>query len=247
MNNQVILITGAASGIGKATAIEFASQNITVVIADISEKGEETRDLIIRSGGTAMYFKADVSSYLDHKSIMNQIIHTYGRLDYVFNNAGIEQKPMRLIDVEEENWDRIININLKSVWLGMKAQIPYMRKQGRGVIINTASVAALKAVEDIGIYNASKAGVVMLSKTAAREYARDNIRVNAICPGLVMTEMAVRMSKEHPKYFQEKMLDVIPMSRGGQPQEIAKMVLWLCREATFITGQCITADGGWLA
>ncbi|WP_267900596.1 SDR family NAD(P)-dependent oxidoreductase [Legionella qingyii] len=125
----------------------------------------------------------------------------YGQLDYAFNNAGIEQKPEKIADVTEETWEKLININLKGVWLGMKSQIAYMVKQGGGVIINTASVAALKAVEEIGIYNATKSAVIMLSRTAAREYAKNKIRVNAICPGLIMTEMAIRMPEEHPALF----------------------------------------------
>lgn len=245
-DKKVVLITGAASGIGKETAIEFSRNSVSVVIADISEKGEETRDIIIKNGGSASYFKCDVTKYSDHQTLINNIIKEYGQLDYAFNNAGIEQKPEKIADVSEETWDKLININLKGVWLGMKSQIPFMIKHG-GVIINTASVAALKAVEEIGIYNATKSAVVMMSRTAAKEYAKNNIRVNAICPGLIMTEMAIRMSEEHPTYFKEKMLDVIPMGRGGQPEEIAKMVFWLCKSATFITGQCITADGGWLA
>ena len=246
-DKKVILITGAASGIGKETAIEFARNSVSVVIADISEKGEETRDIIIENGGSSSYFKCDVTKYSDHQTLINNIIKVYGQLDYVFNNAGIEQKPEKIADVSEETWEKLININLKGVWLGMKSQIPFMIKQGGGVIINTASVAALKAVEEIGIYNATKSAVVMMSKTAAREYAKNKIRVNAICPGLIMTEMAIRMSEEHPAFFKEKMLDVIPMGRGGKPEEIAQMVLWLCKSASFITGQCITADGGWLA
>ena len=245
-DHKVALVTGAASGIGKATALEFSKNRIAVVIADISEKGEETRDLILKNGGSASYFKCDVTQYSDHQDIINKTIQTYKRLDYAFNNAGIEQKPARLADLDEKDWDRLVNINLKGVWLSMKAQIPCMIKQGGGVIINNASVAALKAVEEIGVYNATKSGVAMLSRTAAREYAKDNIRVNAVCPGLVMTEMATRMSKEHPDFF-EKLLSVVPMGRGAQPEEIAQMVVWLCEGATFMTGQCIASDGGWLA
>lgn len=244
---KVILITGAAFGIGKATALLCAEQGLSVVIADISEQGEASRDLILKSGGKAVYFRCDVTHAIAHQQLLLEIHKKFGRLDYTFNNAGIEQQPAKMADIEEEQWDKVLSVNLKGVWLGMKSQLRYMLKQGHGVIVNTASVAALKAVEQIGIYNAAKAGVVLLTKTAAREYAKHNIRVNAICPGLIMTEMAERMAQTHPSYFQENMLNVIPMGRGGTPDEMARLVLWLCREATFITGQCITADGGWLA
>lgn len=245
-NRKVVLITGAASGIGKATAIEFAKNEVAVVIADISEQGEETRDIIIKNRGIASYFKCDVTQYSEHQSVIQKTLQAYKRLDYAFNNAGIEQKPARIADIDEKDWDRLVNINLKGVWLSMKAQIPCMIKQGGGVIVNNASVAALKAVEEIGVYNATKSGVAMLTRTAAREYAQDNIRINAICPGLVMTEMATRMSEEHPDFFQN-LLSVVPMGRGAQPKEIAQMVIWLCESASFMTGQCIASDGGWLA
>ncbi len=247
ISQKVALITGAASGIGRATAIEFSKNDIAVVIADISEKGEETRDFILKSGGAASYFKCDVTRHSDHQSLLSKTLQTYGRLDYTFNNAGIEQKPSKIADVDEETWERLININLKGVWLSMKSQIPLMIKQRGGVIVNNASVSALKAVDEIGVYNATKSGVVMMTRTAAREYAKDKIRINALCPGLVMTEMALRMSEEHPSYFKEKLLDVIPMGRGSQPEEIAQVVVWLCTGATFMTGQCIASDGGWLA
>lgn len=248
-DNKVALITGAASGIGQAIAYEFGKQGAKVAIVDISEAAEATRDYIIQGGAEALFIKADVSKTESHNTIIEIINKTYGRLDFACNNAGIEQFPTKLIDVEENTWDRIIDINLKSVWLGMRTQIPYFIKNNiPGIIVNTASVAGLQAYQDIGIYNCSKAGVTMLTKTAALEHAKQNIRINAICPGLVMTEMTVRMSEKDPEYFKSKFLDVVPMGRGASPHEIAAPALFLCSDAaSFITGQCLVVDGGLLS
>lgn len=250
MNNKidtkVALVTGGAAGIGASTAVEFAKHNIAVVIADISEKGEQIRDKITALGGSATFIKCDVAKHDDHTRLMQDILKQYGRLDYAFNNAGVEQVPAKVADVDEATWDQLININLKGVWLGMKLQIPLMLKQGSGSIVNNASVVGLKSMAEIGIYNCSKAAVVMLTRTAAREYAQHGLRINAICPGLVMTDMATKMSKDNHEFFQ-KILSEIPMKRGAQPEEIAKQVVWLAKDASYITGESLVSDGGWLA
>ncbi len=245
--DKVALITGAGSGIGRATAYEFAEAGAKVVIADIAETGEETRDYIIKKGNEAIFVKCDVTKMEEHQGLLNEIIKQYHKIDFAFNNAGIEQTPNKLAEIDENTWDNVIEVNLKGVWLGMKSQIPFLIKNGGGVIINTASVAGLKALADSSAYASAKAAVAMLSRTAAVEYAKQNIRINVINPGLVMTEMVARVWREHPEYF-ETILDLVPMGRAAEPSEIAKIVVWLCSEAaSYITGQCIVADGGWLA
>lgn len=246
MNNKVALVTGGASGIGASTAIEFAKQNVAVVIADVLEKGEETRDQIVELGGNAIFVKCNVGKYDEQKNLMDEIIRKYGRLDYAFNNAGIEQKESKIADVDEATWDRLMNVNLKGVWLGMKLQIPYMIKQGGGAIVNTSSIAGLKSLEGMGVYNCTKAGMIMLTRTAAREYGQYGIRINAVCPGLIITDMVRRLSEGKPG-FQEKTISEIPMQRAGQPEEIAKLVVWLAKEGSYITGQALVEDGGWVA
>lgn len=247
MKNKVVFISGAASGIGKQAALTFSHAGAIVAIADISPKIGETSQLIKSQGGEVISFQMDVSKASDHQEVLSKIVGQYGKLDCAFNNAGIEQHPGKMVDVEESAFDRLLAVNLKGVWLAMKTQIPQMIKQGGGVIVNTASVAALKGVADISVYTATKAGVELLSRSAAIEYAQSNIRINVLCPGLVMTDMAIRMEKENPDYF-NRIKSIIPMGRGASPEEIAKKALWLCRdESSFITGQCIVADGGYLA
>jgi NAD(P)-dependent dehydrogenase (short-subunit alcohol dehydrogenase family) len=249
LKDKVGLITGGASGIGKVFASYLAEQGARVVIVDIQqEAGESVANELRNKGYDAHFLHVDVTQEEEHLRLMDYLSKHYETLDFACNNAGIEQKPSKMIDVEVSIFERIVNVNLKGVWLGMKHQIRHMLKQGKGTIVNTASVAGVRAVSDIGIYNATKAGVIMLTRTAALEYASQGIRVNSISPGLIETEMALRMKAEHPGYYQSSLVDVIPMKRPGSPLEVAKALAFLCDEGTeFITGHNLVIDGGWLA
>lgn len=247
MKNKVVFISGAASGIGKQSALTFAKAGAKLAIADISPKIHQVGELIQNQGTEVLSLQMDVAQLCDHQAALLRTIEYYGRIDCAFNNAGIEQHPMKLNELLEEDYDRIMSVNLKGIFLAMKVQIPQMIKQGGGVIVNTASVAALKGVADISVYSAAKAGIVLMSRSAAIEYATQNIRINVLCPGLVMTEMAIRLEKEDPEYF-NRIKSLIPMARGAIPEEVAQKVLWLCQnESSFMTGQCIVADDGYMA
>lgn len=246
--HRVAVITGAASGIGKTTAMAFAKEGAKVIIADILvDAGEETVSLIKKAGGDAIFILCDVSKPTDIEVMVNITIEAFGRLDYAFNNAGIEGQQALTADCSLENWERVININLRGVWLCMKYQIPQMLKQKKGVIVNCASVAGLVGFAGIPAYTASKHGIIGLTKAAALEYAKQGIRVNAVCPGVIRTPMVERFT--HRKQEAEAQLIAgEPMGRLGEPQEIAEAVLWLCSDAaSFVTGHSMVIDGGWIA
>jgi NAD(P)-dependent dehydrogenase (short-subunit alcohol dehydrogenase family) len=245
---KVALVTGAGSGIGRASALTFAREGARVVVADVVvEGGEETVNLIRNTGGEAVFVKADVSQAAEVEALINAAVVTYGRLDCAHNNAGIAGKALTLADDTEENWDRIMAINLKGVWLCMKYEIPQMLKQGGGAIVNTASDAGLIGVRRGGAYVASKHGVVGLTKTAALEYAKAGIRVNAVCPGPIDTPMLQRGASRRPQII-ERMVAAQPGGRLGQPEEIAEAAVWLCSdEASFVTGLPMPVDGGYMA
>ena len=244
--NKVALITGGSFGIGRATAIAFAKKGAKIVIADWKEN-QETMDLIENSGGEAIFVKCDVSKSEDVKAMVEETINTFGQLDYAFNNAGIEGASAPTQDCTEENWDKTIDINLKGIWLCMKYEIPEMRKNRKGVIINCSSVAGLIGFQGLPAYVASKHGVIGLTKTAALENAPLGIRINAVCPGVIQTAMIDRLTgktKEAIKQFTE----LEPVGRFGQPDEIANAVIWLCSdEASFVTGVAMPVDGGFVA
>ena len=244
--NKVALITGGSFGIGRATAIAFAKKGTKIVIADWKEN-QETMDLIENSGGEAIFVKCDVSKSEDVKAMVEETINTFGQLDYAFNNAGIEGASAPTQDCTEENWDKTIDINLKGIWLCMKYEIPEMRKNRKGVIINCSSVAGLIGFQGLPAYVASKHGVIGLTKTAALENAPLGIRINAVCPGVIQTAMIDRLTgktKEAIKQFTE----LEPVGRFGQPEEIANAVIWLCSdEASFVTGVAMPVDGGFVA
>ncbi len=244
--NKVVVITGAASGIGKATALAFAKKGAKVVIVDITEHSE-TLNLIHDMGEEAIFIPCDVSNSNQVKAMIEKTITTFGSIDFAFNNAGIEGTTANTLECSEENWDHTININLKGIWLCMKYEIPEMLKQGKGVIINCSSVAGLVGFAGLPAYVASKHGVIGLTKTAALEFAKLGIRVNAVCPGIIETPMMDRLSGNDLEAI-ARFSALEPMGRYGQPEEIANAVLWMCSdEASFLTGHAMAVDGGFVA
>lgn len=244
--NKVAIVTGGSFGIGRATAIAFAKKGAKVVIADWVEDSE-TLNAIKLLGGEAIFIKCDVSKTEDVKAMIEKTIATFGRLDYAFNNAGIEGNNGTTQECPEENWDKTIAVNLKGIWLCMKHEIPEMLKQGKGVIINCASIAGLVGFPGLPAYVASKHGVIGLTKTSALECAKLGIRVNAVCPGAIKTPMIDRITG-NKKEVEEQFAGMEPIGRLGQPEEVANAVLWMCSdEASFVIGYAMAVDGGWVA
>jgi NAD(P)-dependent dehydrogenase (short-subunit alcohol dehydrogenase family) len=247
-NGKVALVTGGSSGIGRATALAFAREGARVVFGDIDERGaDETLALIKQAGGEAIFVKTDVAKAADVKALVDKAIQTYDRLDYAHNNAGIDGEFATIVANTEQNFDHVIGVNLKSVWLGMKYEIPEMRKRGGGAIVNTSSVAGLVAFRTMGPYVASKHGVIGLTKTAALEYSNFGIRVNAVCPGAIRTPM-IDTFINNDSQVEAAMSALQPIGRMGRAEEVSSLVLWLCSDAAaFVTGASIAIDGGIVA
>jgi NAD(P)-dependent dehydrogenase (short-subunit alcohol dehydrogenase family) len=245
VEGKIALVTGGSSGIGRATALLFAKEGAKVVVADVTVSGgEETVQMIKAAGGEAIFVKADMAKAADVEAMVQKAVATYGRLDCAHNNAGIEGTTKKTHDYDEAEWDRVIAINVKGVWLCMRYQIPQMLKQGGGAIVNTASDAGLLGVPQMPAYVASKHAVVGLTKTAALEYAKAGIRVNAVCPGVIKTPMVDRITGLRPGRA-ERMTAAEPIGRMGKPEEIAAAVVWLCSDAaSFVTGLPMAVDGG---
>ncbi|MFJ3050994.1 SDR family oxidoreductase [Pseudomonas nitroreducens] len=245
LSGQVALVTGAGNGIGRATAQAFAQQGVKVVVSDVDAKGgEATVELIRAAGGEATFIHCDVTRDAEVKALVEGTVAAYGRLDYAFNNAGIEIEKGKLADGEESEFDAIMGVNVKGVWLCMKHQIPVMLEQGGGAIVNTASVAGLGAAPKMSIYAASKHAVIGLTKSAAIEYAKKKIRVNAVCPAVIDTDMFRRAYEADPKKA-EFAAAMHPVGRVGRVEEIASAVLYLCSDhAGFTTGIALPVDGG---
>lgn len=243
MANKIAFVTGAGSGIGRATAKLFASRGHAVALVDMNEAGgRETEAAIREAGGTCQFIQCNVADDDSVKSAVDQAVATYGRIDAAFNGAGIDGEGGKLTaECSLENWDRVIGVNLTGVWNCLRHEIQAMLKTGGGAIVNCASSAGIRGAAYCGVYSASKHGVVGLTKTAALEYASQGIRINAVCPGMIETPMT---QKPGMGEIIDQLVAVSPLQRIGQPQEIGAAVWWLCSEdATFVHGQAIVVDG----
>ena len=248
LDGKIALITGAGSGIGRASALTFAREGAKVAVADkLVDGGQETVRMVEAAGGTASFIEVDVSDAASVKAMVNATVDTYGRLDCAYNNAGIEGQVAPTDSYADDMFDKVIAVNLTGVWLCMKYEIPRLLEQGGGAIVNTASGAGLIGVAGLSAYVASKHGVIGLTKTAALEYAKSGIRVNAVCPGLIQTPMVERLTAGQPQ-LGEALVAMEPVGRTGKPEEIAESVVWLCSDAaSFVTGHAMSVDGGFVA
>ena len=250
VEGKVALVTGGASGIGRATALTFAREGAKLVIADSNaDGGHQTVHMITENGGEAIFVQVDVTSPSAVEAFISKTVETYGRLDCAHNNAGVIQRAYPpTAEFPEDDWHRVLAVNLTGVWLCMKYEIPPMLQQGRGAMVNTASVAGLVGLPSVSAsaYVASKHGVVGLTKTAALEYAQQGIRVNCVCPGYIQTPMTAAMMQDPARMA--RIIAREPMGRVGTPEEIAEAVVWLCSDAaSFVTGHTMTVDGGYVA
>ncbi|GIK96970.1 MAG: short chain dehydrogenase [Alphaproteobacteria bacterium] len=246
--NKVALVTGAGSGMGRATAIGFAKRGASVCVADIDlGKARETVAMIEKKRGKAIALEVDVSKADQVEGMIETAVREYGRLDCAFNNAGIVGDRTSFIECTEENWDRVMNVNLKGVFLCLKYELRQMVKQGKGAIVNMSSVAGLVGYYEIPPYAPSKHGVAGLTKAAALEYAKQGIRINAMCPGEVQTPLMDEYIQGSPE-LAEQVIAFEPIGRLGKPEEIAEAVIWLCSDAaSFVIGHTMVVDGGYVA
>lgn len=248
LQGKVALVTGAGSGIGRATAQAFALAGARVVVADLAPQGgAETVELIAGAGGQALFVQTDVTQAAQVEALVGEAVKTYGGLDCAFNNAGIGGTGASTTDYAEEDWDRLIGVNLKGVWLCLKYELQQMLRQGGGAIVNNASVWGVAGLENAAAYTASKHGVVGLTKVAALENATAGIRVNAVCPGFTRTPLIEQLLIDRPQ-MEAKITARQPIGRLGAPEEVAAAVIWLCSPAaSLVTGQALGVDGGLLA
>lgn len=245
--SKVALVTGGGSGIGQATAIAFARNGARVVVADISvEAAESTVKLIKDAGGEASFVQADVSKSAEVEAMVQYAVDTYGRLDIALNNAGFGGPQVKIAEVVEADYDRVMSVNLKGIYLSMKYEIPQMLKQGGGAIVNTASALGLIGMATSSVYVTTKHGVIGMTKSAALEYASEGIRINAICPGVIKTPLLVP-TLSNPAVA-NALTSLHPIGRLGEVEEVAEAVLWLASEAAGnVVGTALTVDGGWTA
>jgi len=249
LQNKVILVTGGSTGIGRATAKVLVSEGAIVVIADVQdEEGANTVKMVADAGGQAEFHHVDVADYDAVHALIDTVVAEHGALDGAFNNAGIEGPSAKILNLDVADWERILRVNLTGVFVCMKCEIEQMVKQDRGgSIVSTASAAGLIGIPGAAGYNASKHGVVGLTKTVALEYATKNVRVNAVCPGFIETPMLNRVTDASIK-IREQLIDAVPMRRVAQPSEIGEVVAWLMSEkSSYVTGVAMPVDGGWVA
>jgi NAD(P)-dependent dehydrogenase (short-subunit alcohol dehydrogenase family) len=245
---KVAIVTGGTAGIGRATAIAYAQQGAKVVVAGRRvEEGQETVQLIKAAGGEALFIQTDVTEATDVKAMVDRTVSVFGRLDIAFNNAGVHGENAVLTAQTDDEYDRIMTANVKGVWLCMKHEIAQMLKQDGGAIVNTSSILGVVAMGGVPLYTASKYAVQGLTKAAALQYAKAGIRINAVGPGAIATDMfeAATGGQDEAKAY---MAGLHPMGRVGQPSEVANAVLWLSSsQASFVTGETLTVDGGFVA
>ena len=246
--NQVALVTGAASGIGLATAKAFAQAGASVALADVNGDGARAAaEELVAAGYKAIGIRCDVADLGEVEAMVKETVATFGRLDVAFNNAGVQNVLAETADATPEDFDRVNGVNLRGVWACMKFELQQMRQQGNGAIVNCSSLGGLVGGAERATYHAAKHGVLGLTKSAALEYAARNIRINAVCPGLIWTPMADQMVAGGQGEALEAMTTMIPMGRHGRAEEIADAVLWLCSSASsYVTGQTISVDGGFV-
>jgi NAD(P)-dependent dehydrogenase (short-subunit alcohol dehydrogenase family) len=240
---KVAFVTGAASGIGRASAVAFAAEGARVAILDRTEDAlNETADAIRNAGGELLTIACDVSKPEEVKAAVARTVETFGRLDIAFNNAGVENKAASVAEIELDEWDRILDVNLRGTFVCMKHELAQMVRQGSGVVVNTSSGAGIRGVAGGAAYAASKHAIISLTKSAALDYAKSNIRVNAVLPGNIETPMMDRFTGGDI----QKAIDLEPVGRLGKPEEIADAVLWMSADlGAFVTGASISVDGGW--
>ena len=246
LNGKVALVTGAGSGLGRASALAFAREGAKIVVADIDAKGgKDTVQMIEKAGGEALFVKTDVAKEAEVEVMVNRAVQTYERLDCVHNNVGVEELPTPFVERTEEQWDRVIDTNLKGLFLCMKHEIKYMVNQGGGTIVNTSSIFGLTGSPGVAAYVASKHGVVGLTRAAAAEFGRAGIRVNCVCPGGMRgTAMYDRIVAANPE-IPDMVRETNPMGRDGEPEEVAEAVVWLCSDAaSYVNGHAMSIDGG---